>query len=210
MSRIRPHHRRLVAAGAVALGMGLVVTAPHASAAFVYEGFDVGGTSGAAIAGTAGATSSGWAAGSTWAATGPSGTTSAYVSPGLAFGSGATTLVNSLLATGFPYDAHTSPLDNTSHLARFLKQAHGLRRAGSAALDMAYVAAGRLDGYWEFKINAWDVAAGILLVREAGGLVTLMDGRTLGFGRQMNVVASNGHIHDDMLAVIRQTAHIAG
>ena len=123
--------------------------------------------------------------------------------------SGAETLVNSLLATGFPYDAHTSSLDNAAHVAHFIKQAHGLRRAGSAALDMAYVAAGRLDGYWEFKINAWDVAAGILMVREAGGVVTLMDGNPLGFERRMNIVASNGRIHDDMLAIIRRAAAVA-
>lgn len=114
-------------------------------------------------------------------------------------------LVNSLLATGFPYDAHTSPLDNGAYVARFIKKAFGLRRAGSAALDMAYVAAGRLDGYWEFKVSAWDVAAGILLVREAGGEVTIIDGRPLELTRQLHILATNGHIHEDMLAVIRET-----
>ncbi len=116
----------------------------------------------------------------------------------------ATELVSSLLATGFPYDVHTSPLDNAAYVARFIKRAFGLRRAGSAALDMAYVAAGRLDGYWEFKVNAWDIAAGILLVQEAGGTVTLIDGRPLGFARQMHVIASNGLIHELMAAVIRE------
>ena len=115
-------------------------------------------------------------------------------------------LVDSLLATGFPYDSHTSEVDNTEHAARFVKRAFGIRRAGSAALDMAYVAAGRLDGYWEFKISAWDVATGILLVQEAGGMVTLIDGRPLGFGPRMNIVASNGLIHDRMLAVIQGAA----
>jgi myo-inositol-1(or 4)-monophosphatase len=119
--------------------------------------------------------------------------------------SAAPELVDSLLATGFPYDVHTSPLDNAAYVARFIKRAFGLRRAGSAALDMAYVAAGRLDGYWEFKVKAWDVAAGILLVREAGGAVTLIDGRPLGFAPQLHILASNGHIHDHMLAVIRRT-----
>ena len=118
--------------------------------------------------------------------------------------SAATELVGSLLATGFPYDVHTSSLDNGVYVARFIKRAFGLRRAGSAALDMAYVAAGRLDGYWEFKVNAWDVAGGILLVQEAGGCVTLIDGRPLGFARQMHVVASNGLIHERMLDVIRE------
>jgi myo-inositol-1(or 4)-monophosphatase len=119
--------------------------------------------------------------------------------------SAATTLVSSLLATGFPYDAHTNPLDNAAYVARFVKRAFGLRRGGSAALDMAYVAAGRLDGYWEFKVSAWDVAAGILLVREAGGRVTSIDGQPLALTRQLHILASNGHIHDDMLAVIRDT-----
>lgn len=110
----------------------------------------------------------------------------------------------SLLATGFPYDAHTSPLDNAEYVGRFVKRAFGLRRAGSAALDMAYVAAGRLDGYWEFKVSSWDVAAGILLVREAGGVVTAIDGRPLELTPQLHVLASNGLIHDEMLAVLRE------
>ena len=113
-------------------------------------------------------------------------------------------LVGSLLATGFPYDVHTSPLDNAAYVARFIKRAFGLRRAGSAALDMAYVAAGRLDGYWEFKVHAWDVAAGILLVQEAGGRVTFIDGQPLALARQMHILASNGRIHEAMLEVIRE------
>lgn len=124
--------------------------------------------------------------------------------------SAATELVNSLLATGFPYDVHTSPLDNAAQVTRFMKRAFGLRRAGSAALDMAYVAAGRLDGYWEFKVKAWDVAAGILMVQEAGGTVTLIDGRPLGFAREMHVLASNGRIHEAMLAVLREAESEAG
>ena len=120
--------------------------------------------------------------------------------------SDAAELVGSLLATGFPYDVHTSPLDNGAYVARFIKRAFGLRRAGSAALDMAYVAAGRLDGYWEFKVHAWDIAAGILLVQEAGGCVTLIDGRPLTLARQMHVLATNGQIHAAMLAVIEEVA----
>jgi myo-inositol-1(or 4)-monophosphatase len=137
------------------------------------------------------------AAGQGATVSGPNGTRSLRVSA-------AAELVGSLLATGFPYDVHTSPLDNAAYVARFIKRAFGLRRAGSAALDMAYVAAGRLDGYWEFKVNAWDVAAGILLVQEAGGCVTLIDGRPLGFARQMHIVASNGVVHEAMLEVIRE------
>lgn len=113
-----------------------------------------------------------------------------------------TPLAAGLLATGFPYDAHTSPLDNGAYVARFIKRSFGLRRAGSAALDMAYVAAGRLDGYWEFKLSAWDVAAGILLVLEAGGVVTLIDGRPIELTPRLNVLASNGLIQDEMQAII--------
>jgi len=114
----------------------------------------------------------------------------------------ADSLIRSLLATGFPYDRHTSDHDNVAQLARFLKRVHGVRRAGSAALDLAYVAAGRLDGYWEYKLNSYDVAAGVLLVQEAGGQVTEMDGRTVQIAPQMALVASNGRIHADMLAVL--------
>ncbi len=115
-------------------------------------------------------------------------------------------LGRSLLATGFPYDVHTSPLNNVEHVGRFIKRAFGLRRAGSAALDLAYVAAGRLDGYWEFKLRSWDVAAGILLVQEAGGVVTALDGGPLELASMVHLVASNGRIHDDMLAVIDEVS----
>lgn len=114
-------------------------------------------------------------------------------------------LIHGLLATGFPYDVHTSPLDNGAYVARFIKRAFGLRRAGSAALDMAYVAAGRLDGYWEFKVSPWDVAAGILLVREAGGTVTAIDGSPLVLADKLHILADNGPLHEEMLTVIRET-----
>lgn len=115
----------------------------------------------------------------------------------------AATLEQSLLATGFPYDVHTSPLDNGAYVARFIKRAFGLRRAGSAALDMAYVAAGRLDGYWEFKVSPWDVAAGVLLVREAGGAVTRIDNPPAA-GNKLHILASNGLIHEAMQDLIRE------
>ncbi len=111
-------------------------------------------------------------------------------------------LINSLLATGFPYDRHTSEQDNLAQTRAFLKRAQGIRRAGAAALDMAYVAAGRLDGYWEYKLNAWDVAAGVLLVQEAGGQVTEMDGRSLTIAPRLALIASNGRIHPQMLQII--------
>lgn len=114
-------------------------------------------------------------------------------------------LVNSLLATGFPYDRHTSAQDNLAQTAVFLKQIQGLRRAGAAALDLAYVAAGRLDGYWEFKLSAWDVAAGILLVQEAGGKVTAMDGGPLRLATPVSLIASNGRIHPAMIQTLKAT-----
>jgi myo-inositol-1(or 4)-monophosphatase len=111
-------------------------------------------------------------------------------------------LLGSLLATGFPYDRHTSELDNVAQMRAFLKRVQGVRRAGAAALDLAYVAAGRLDGYWEFKLRSWDLAAGVLLVEEAGGRVTGPDGRTLIVGDMLTLVASNGLIQEEMLAVL--------
>jgi myo-inositol-1(or 4)-monophosphatase len=104
-----------------------------------------------------------------------------------------------LLATGFPYDR---AWDNENNFARFLQfqvACRGIRRAGSAALDLAYVAAGRLDGYWECKLKPWDMAAGQLLVEEAGGMVTDFAGMPHAV-RDHRILASNGLIHDEMLA----------
>lgn len=106
-----------------------------------------------------------------------------------------------LLATGFAYDVHRSEDDNVDHFARFVKRARGLRRDGSAALDLCYVAAGRFDGFWELKLHPWDVAAGSLIVEEAGGRISDFRGRaTPPDGRQ--TVASNGHLHDAMIEVL--------
>lgn len=110
-----------------------------------------------------------------------------------------TALEASLIATGFPYDKHTSSDDNLAQTAVFIKRVQGLRRAGSAALDLAYVAAGRYDGYWEFKLNSWDIAAGCLLVTEAGGCVTTIEGRPFTLTPKVALVASNGRVHDEML-----------
>lgn len=118
-------------------------------------------------------------------------------------------LVQCLLASGFPYDRHTSEQNNVAQFAAFLKQAQGLRRMGAAALDLAYVAAGRLDGYWEYKLNSWDVAAGVLLVEEAGGVVTDVDGQPFRLTRTPELVASNGHIHRQMLDVLAEVAQTA-
>jgi myo-inositol-1(or 4)-monophosphatase len=108
-------------------------------------------------------------------------------------------LCNTLLGTGFPYDCASDPANNFGNFISFQKAARGIRRAGAAALDLAYVAAGRLDGFWELKLKPWDVAAGVLLVREAGGTVTTFDGSAYDIfnGR---IVASNGLIHNEMTA----------
>ncbi|MCP5095842.1 MAG: inositol monophosphatase [Chloroflexi bacterium] len=111
-------------------------------------------------------------------------------------------LVDSLLATGFPYDRHTSTLNNVEQTAAFLQTAQGIRRPGSAALDLAYVAAGRLDGYWEFKLNSWDVAAAALFVLEAGGAITTILGEPLKMQPKLDLVVSNGRIHTQMLRVL--------
>ena len=88
----------------------------------------------------------------------------------------ATALENAVVATGFPYDKATSERNNVAEFSRVVRRLRGIRRMGSAALDLAYVAAGRLDGYWEYALSPWDMAAGALLVREAGGVVHSVDG----------------------------------
>jgi len=109
----------------------------------------------------------------------------------------------SLLATGFPYDVRTNPHNNFAQFRQFQLRSQGVRRAGSAALDCAWVAAGRLEGYWEFRLQPWDIGAGALIVREAGGRVTTAEGDEAFLGRD-SVVASNGHIHEQMLRVLRE------
>lgn len=117
--------------------------------------------------------------------------------------SATTRLDEAMLATGFAY-APAERLANVFLWRAFLEQTMALRRDGAAALDLAYVAAGRFDGYWEWPLNAWDVAAGVLLVEEAGGLVTDYRGQRLNL-RRPATVASNGRIHAAMLAVIAAT-----
>lgn len=111
-----------------------------------------------------------------------------------------------LLATGFPYDIGTDPENNFENFVNMHLQARGIRRAGAAALDLAYVAAGRLDGYWEAKLKPWDVAAGSLLVQEAGGKVTSYQGEAYSIYNH-RIVASNSGIHDDILAVLQRKRH---
>lgn len=111
-------------------------------------------------------------------------------------------LDKSLLATGFPYDVRESEVNNIDHFVNFLKRAQAIRRCGSAAIDLCYVACGRFDGFWELKLNPWDVAAGALIVKEAGGKVSDFSGDKLNiYGRE--IVASNGLIHEEMIQVLK-------
>jgi myo-inositol-1(or 4)-monophosphatase len=112
-----------------------------------------------------------------------------------------TTLDRALLATGFGYDVHQARDDNLEHFARFIKHARAVRRAGSAALDLAYVACGRFDGFWELSLHPWDVAAGLLLVDEAGGQCSnLVGGPVPAAGDRC--LATNGHLHQAMLQIL--------
>lgn len=112
-------------------------------------------------------------------------------------------LGDSLLVTGFPYDIRTHPENNLDHYAAFALRSQGVRRLGSAALDLAYLASGRFDGYWELRLSPWDWAAGVLLVREAGGTVTRVDGGPDLFRPPTSLLATNGKIHEAMLEVLR-------
>jgi myo-inositol-1(or 4)-monophosphatase len=112
-------------------------------------------------------------------------------------------LIDSLLVTGFPYDVHQQTADLVGMFGAFLGQARAVRRLGSAALDLCYVAAGRFDAFWEQHLRPWDVAAGALIVTEAGGRITGMDGSAFD-PVAAHLVASNGCVHDAMLDVIRK------
>lgn len=112
-------------------------------------------------------------------------------------------LDSSLLVTGFAYDIRETNQNNLDHFVRFALKAQGVRRTGSAALDLCYVAAGRFDGFWEVKLNPWDMAAGSVLVREAGGRLTNFRGQELSiYGQEL--VASNGRIHQAMLELLHE------
>jgi myo-inositol-1(or 4)-monophosphatase len=117
--------------------------------------------------------------------------------------SSADRLVDSLLVTGFPYDVHQRVDEIVGLFGSFVAQARAVRRLGSAALDLSYVAAGRMDGFWEVGLQPWDVAGGALLVAEAGGLVTTMAGEPFS-SRAGKVLAANAALHPQMLAVIRE------
>jgi myo-inositol-1(or 4)-monophosphatase len=110
-------------------------------------------------------------------------------------------LAESLLATGFPYDTATSADNNLREWSNLYPRTQGLRRVGAAALDLCFVAAGWIDGYWEMKLKPWDVAAGTLFVVEAGGHVSDYAGRPRR-SEGTQVVATNGRIHDELIAAL--------
>jgi myo-inositol-1(or 4)-monophosphatase len=110
-------------------------------------------------------------------------------------------LSRSLLCTGFPYDVHEHADFYLRYFRQFLTKSFAVRRPGSAAIDLSYLAAGRFDGFWEFKLHAWDVAAASLLVTEAGGEVTDFQGRPFNICSE-ETLASNGLIHQEMIQAI--------
>ncbi|MFA4875136.1 MAG: inositol monophosphatase family protein [bacterium] len=119
--------------------------------------------------------------------------------------SNAAALDKSLVATGFAYNVRQEErLDNLDNFGNFIKRARAVRRPGSAAIDLAWTACGRIDGFWELFLKPWDIAAGVLLIREAGGRVTSFDGGPIDiYGTQ--ILASNGLIHGEMMRVLMKT-----
>jgi len=114
-------------------------------------------------------------------------------------------LQKSLLVTGFAYDVGHSPDNNLNHFGNFVKECQAVRRPGSAAMDLVYTAMGRFEGFWELKLHAWDMAAGQLIVKEAGGMVSRFDGSPLDiYGDE--ILASNGRVHQTMIEVLKRGA----
>ena len=111
-------------------------------------------------------------------------------------------LIQAMLVTGFPYDMNKAD-NNIDHFTDLLMKAHTVRRLGSAALDLVYVAAGRLDGYWEVGVEPWDIAAGTLIVEEANGEVSTLAGKSNYMRPPYDVIASNGYIHKELLKFFR-------
>jgi myo-inositol-1(or 4)-monophosphatase len=113
------------------------------------------------------------------------------------------TLAQSLLGTSYPNDLSAAPQNNLAEHAALMRRCRSVRALGSAVLGLAAVAAGRLDGYWEQRLGAWDVAAGALLIREAGGTVTAVDGGALDLAAP-TIAASNGPIHSELIAALKE------
>ena len=113
-----------------------------------------------------------------------------------------TNLEQSLLVTGFPYDIRTNPQNNLDHYTRFSLRSQAVRRLGSAALDLCYVAAGRCDGFWEIRIKAYDIAAGGLIAEEAGATVTNIHGSVNYLADPVSILAAPPEVHAQMLALL--------
>jgi len=114
-------------------------------------------------------------------------------------------LDSAIAATGFPYNVHENPLCCLDHFNSFAKMGIPLRRIGSAAIDLAYVAAGRFDSFWEVSLRPWDYAAGKLLIEEAGGQVTNFEGAPVTSLKEGPIVASNGLLHEQVIKKIKAT-----
>jgi len=112
-------------------------------------------------------------------------------------------LIRSLLCTGFPYDVHEHADFYLRYFRQFMTRSFAIRRPGSAAIDLSYLAAGRFDGFWEFKLHAWDVAAASLLITEAGGKVTDLRGQPFNIYSEV-ILASNGLVHEEMIQTIQE------
>ncbi|HUL43381.1 MAG TPA: inositol monophosphatase family protein [Bacteroidota bacterium] len=110
-------------------------------------------------------------------------------------------LKKSLLVTGFPYNIRENPDNAVEHFVQFLMDAQAVRRMGSAAIDMAYVAAGRYEGFWEVHLNPWDMAAGAIIVTEAGGMLSDFAGKPFSI-YEKQVLATNGRIHEEMMKIL--------
>ena len=114
-------------------------------------------------------------------------------------------LIDALLVTGFPYDVDKKN-NNIEYFANIIREVHTIRRLGSAALDLVYVAAGRLDAYWEVEIGPWDIAAGSLIVEEAGGKVTTIHNDPIYMRPPYDVLASNGNLHNKLLPFFKDAS----
>ena len=110
-------------------------------------------------------------------------------------------VIDAMLVTGFPYDVHETLDDVIGLFSAFVAKARAIRRLGSAAIDLCWVAAGRLDAFWEERLQPWDTRAGALLVQEAGGRVSGLDGRPWQSGGG-HLLASNGHLHDALCQIV--------
>jgi len=116
-----------------------------------------------------------------------------------------TKLIESLIVTGFPYDVNERPEPAITHFRNFLAEAQAIRRLGSAALDLCYVASGRFDGFWEGVIRPWDMAAGVLIVLEAGGKWTDFRGFPSSVYKE-EILATNGLVHEQMVGVLKKAS----